>query len=258
MPNVNTLWQRYKKQDDLQAREEIILAYAYLAKYVVDRMLVRPNAVVGYEDLIGHAAVGLIDAVEKFDPSKENKFETYAVVRIRGTVLDALKSMDWLPRSARSLEQELKRIFAELEARFGRPATDAEVAAEMGMDEDELADALADIGHTALLSLEELMASGDEQTSLTPLGSRPDSANFNPVLSIELSERKRLLADAIGTLPEKEKLVISLYYKEGLTLKEIAAVLGVTESRACQVHSKAIVRLQGKLTRHAELLLSAA
>lgn len=256
MANLDKLWRRYKKQNDLQAREEIILAYAYLAKYVVDRMLVRPSAAIGYEDLVGHAAVGLIDAVEKFDPCREVKFETYAVVRIRGAVLDAIKSMDWLPRSIRSFEQELRRVFAALEAKLGRPATDAEVAAELKMDVDELNDAIADVGQMALLSLEDMMAAGDEDTSVTALGGQTDSAQ-NPVLSLEISERKKILAQAIDSLPEREKLVISTYYKEGLTLKEIAAVLGVTESRACQLHSKAILRLHGKLARHAELLLAA-
>jgi RNA polymerase sigma factor FliA len=256
MANLDKLWRRYKKQNDLQAREEIILAYAYLAKYVVDRMLVRPSAAIGYEDLVGHAAVGLIDAVEKFDLSREVKFETYAVVRIRGAVLDAIKSMDWLPRSMRSFEQELRRVFAELEARFGRPATDAEVAAELDMDVDELDNAIADVGQMALLSLEDMIAAGDEDTSVTALGGQTDSAQ-NPVLSLEVSERKKILAQAVDGLPEREKLVISMYYKEGLTLKEIAAVLGVTESRACQIHSKSVIRLQGKLARHAELLLAA-
>lgn len=257
MANLDKLWRRWKLQNDLQAREEIILAYAYLAKYVVDRMLVRPSAAIAYEDLVGHAAVGLIDAVEKFDPSREVKFETYAVVRIRGAVLDAIKSMDWLPRSKRSFEQELRRAFADLEARLGRAATDAEVAAELEMNVDELNKAIADVGQTALLSLEELMAAGDEDTRLAALGGQPDHED-NPAFSLEIGERKRLLGHAIEGLPEREKLVISMYYKEGLTLKEIAAVLGVTESRVCQLHSKAIIRLNGKLARHAELLLAAA
>ncbi|MEN6372163.1 MAG: FliA/WhiG family RNA polymerase sigma factor [Armatimonadota bacterium] len=257
MLRMNDLWQRYKTQKDDEARQQIILAYAYLAKYVVDRMNLRPNAVVSYDDLVSNAIMGLIDAVEKFDPGKDVKFETYASVRIRGAVLDVLKSLDWKPRSVQSSASELRRVFAKLEARFGRAATDEEVAAEMGIDIDTLNGLLVDIGQSSVVSLEELMACGDEYDGLggsnTACG--PDG---DPMFVALIGERKQLLVSAIDGLPEKEKLVISLYYKDGLTLKEIAAVLGVTESRACQLHSKAVVRLHGKLARHEELLLAAA
>jgi RNA polymerase sigma factor FliA len=253
MSNTIELWRRYKQKDDSQAREQLITAYAYLAKYVVDRMLIRPSSVVGYDDLIGHAVVGLIDAVEKFDLAKNVKFETYAIVRIRGAVLDALKSLDWAPRSVRASEQELKRTFAALEAQLGRPATDAEVAAEMGMDVDSLNETIADIGQSAMTSLEDLMAGGEDSGLAADADTESD-----PGMAAELGERKRLLAVAINGLPDREKLVISLYYGDGLTLKEIAAVLGVTESRVCQLHSKAVVRLHGKLARHSDLMLAAA
>jgi RNA polymerase sigma factor for flagellar operon FliA len=241
----------------LQAREQIILAYAHLAKYVVDRMPIRPSAVTSYDDLVSHAVVGLIDAVEKYDPSRDVKFESYAITRIRGSVLDALKSLDWVPRSLRSTEQELKRAFAGLEARLGRAATDEEVADELGVSVDELYERLSDVGQSALLSFEEVMIYGEENSGLAGLCSSPDP-DGDPLLSAELGERTELLATAISKLPEKEKLVISLYYSDGLTLKEIAAVLELTESRICQLHSKAVVRLHGKLARHEDLLLSAA
>ncbi len=257
MPNVDRLWKRYKLHMDSEAREQIILAYAYLAKYVVDRMPIRPSAVTSYDDLVSHAVVGLIDAVEKYDPSRDVKFETYAITRIRGSVLDALKSIDWVPRSLRSTEQELKRAFAVLEATLGRPATDEEVAAALDISVDELHRRLSDIGQSALLSFEELMIYGEENTGLAGLCSRPDPES-DPMLCAEMGERTKLLASAISQLPEKEKLVISLYYNDGLTLREIAAVLGVTESRVCQLHSKAIVRMHGKLARHQDLLLAAA
>jgi len=257
MVETNDLWHRCKVQMDDDARQQIILAYTYLAKYVVDRMHTRPSSVVSYEDLLGHAIVGLIDAVEKFDPSRDVRFETYAIVRIRGAVLDAVKGLDWLPRSIRAAEQKLRAVFAKLEAELGRAATDEEVAAAMGIDVDSLDDLLADVGQSAVLSLEELIACGEESSTLTGVTPQLDLQS-DPAVAAEFLERKRLLADAISGLPEKEKLVISLYYKEGLTLKEIAAVLGVTESRACQLHSKAVVRLHGKLARHAELLLAAA
>lgn len=255
MLKMNGLWQRYKTNMDSDARQQIILAYAYLAKYVVDRMNLRPSSVVSYDDLVSHAIMGLIDAVEKFDPGRDIKFETYASVRIRGAVLDALKSIDWKPRSVQSSAMELRKTYANLEARLGRAATDEEAAEEMGIDIDTLYDLLADIGQSSVLSLEELMACGDEYGGLA--GFNPDPRD-SPEHAAFTEEKKRLLAAAITGLPEKEKLVISLYYKDGLTLKEIAAVLGVTESRACQLHSKAVVRLHGKLARHEELLLAAA
>jgi RNA polymerase sigma factor for flagellar operon FliA len=257
MAQTDGLWRRYKEKGDIEARERLILAYAHLAKYVVDRMHLRPSAAMGCEDLVGHAVVGLIDAVQRFDPARDVKFETYALPRIRGAVLDAIRGQDWIPRSVRSSEQELRRALAELEGRLGRPPTDAETAEMMGVGIDRLHEVLADVGQAAMLSLEELMLYGEEGGGQDILSSAPDSAS-DPILAAELEERKQLLADAVGRLPERERLVISLYYKEGLTFKEIAQVLGVTESRACQLHSKAVVRLHGKLARHADLMLAAA
>ena len=149
MPKLDGLWQRYRARNDLQAREQLILAHAHLAKYVVDRMPIRPSAVVGYDDLLGHAIVGLIDAVEKYDIHRGVKFETYAITRIRGAVLDALKELDWLPRSVRSSERRLRNVMANLEAQLGRPADDEEIAREMGITDDELETMLADTGHCA-------------------------------------------------------------------------------------------------------------
>lgn len=257
MSNVDGLWRRYKSQNDSQAREQLILEYAHLTKYVVGRLNVRPSAVVSYDDMLGYAVIGLIDAVEKFDLGKAVKFETYAVTRIRGAVLDALKSLDWVPRSVRSSAQELKRTMAALEARLGRPVADEEIADEMGVGIDELNDLLSNTGQSAMLSLEELMVYGEDYSTDRGLGTSSD-LSFDPMFSAEADERKRILASAIGELPEREKLVVSLYYKEGLTLKEIAQVLGVTESRTCQIHSKAVTRLNGKLTRHADLMLAVA
>jgi RNA polymerase sigma factor for flagellar operon FliA len=257
MAKMDDLWQRYKLNMDSDARQQIILAYAYLAKYVVDRMNLRPNSVTSHDDLVSYAVMGLIDAVEKFELSKGVKFETYATVRIRGSVLDALKSLDWMPRSVRASEHELRQVFAKLEARLGRAATDEEVAEAMGVDIDTLDDMLADIGQSAVMSLEDLMLYGEEGEAPVTFGNQVDPEN-DPMMAAVYSERRRLLASAITGLPEKERLVISLYYKDGLTLKEIAAVLGVTESRACQLHSKAVVRMHGKLARHKDLLLTAA
>lgn len=257
MPLKGDLWLRYKGAGDPQAREELILSHSHLAKYVVDRIGFRPSGAAGYDDLLGYAVVGLIDAVERFDPSRQIKFETYAITRIRGAVLDGIKAMDWLPRSVRSAGNELKRTMVALEVDLGRPATDEEIAKAMGISVDSLGKLLMDVGQSSLLSLEELVSAGGECSIGSGLGSIR-STDDDPLLSVQVGERRKLLVKAIGELPERERLVIGLYYKEGLTLREIAQVLGVTESRACQLHSKAVTRLHGKLNRHADLMLAAA
>jgi len=253
---TNELWRRFKQEGDLSAREEIILTYTYLAKYVVGRLLVRPNSVLSMDDLIGHAAVGLIDAVDRFDPSKGIKFETYAVIRIKGSVLDALKSIDWIPRSTRATDKQIKQTYASLEAALNRPATDEEVANALGMDIDTLNTVLADVGQSIVISMEDLLTYGEDSHNFED--GLPTDTSLSPLAAAESSIRKQLLAQAIDDLPEKEKFVIGLYYGDGLTLREIAEVLGVTESRVCQLHSKAAARLHGKLARHADLLLAAA
>lgn len=257
MSDLNILWARFKKKSDLQARDELIKAYAHLARYAVDRMNLRPSGVMSRDDLIGHAVVGLIDAVDRFDLNREVKFETYAMTRIKGSVLDALKSLDWMPRSIRNSEMELKRTMARLESELGCPPSDEQVAEAMGITVDKLNGLLASVGQSAMMSLDELMLRGDDCDGGCNIGAAPDDA-FNPMASVELEERTKILAKAIGELPEREKLVVSLYYKEGLTLKEIALVIGVTEGRVCQLHSKAVMRLNGKLARHRDLMLSVA
>jgi RNA polymerase sigma factor for flagellar operon FliA len=220
-------------------------------------MNVRCSAVLSYDDMLGYAVIGLVDAVEKFDLSRDVKFETYAMVRIRGAVLDGIKSMDWLPRSVRASSQELRRVLARLEGELGHPPSDIEVAGAMEISLETLEDLWSQVGQPAMLSLEELLLYGEESPAGNGAGVLADES-FNPVIAAEQQERGKILAHAIGQLPEREKLVVSLYYKEGLTLKEIAQVLGVTESRACQLHSKAVMRLNGKLARHADLMLSVA
>jgi RNA polymerase sigma factor for flagellar operon FliA len=257
MDDLNILWERLKKNKDSQAREKLIVAYAHLARYAVDRMNLRPSGVVSREDLISHAIVGLIDAVDRFDPLREVKFETYAMTRIKGSVLDALKSLDWMPRSVRNSEMELKRTMARLESELGYPPSDQQIASEMGITIDKLNALLASVGQSAMMSLDELLLHGDDCEGGCNLGSAPGD-EFNPMASYELEERTKLLAKAIGELPEREKLVISLYYKECMTLKEISLVIGVTEGRVCQLHSKAVLRLQGKLARHMDLMLCVA
>jgi RNA polymerase sigma factor for flagellar operon FliA len=255
MSQVNDLWQEYKIKGDEKAREELILNYAYLAKYVLDRMHLRPSGPLGYEDLLGYAVCGLIDAIERFDISRAIKLETFAMPRIRGAILDAIKSQDWVPRSVRASVSELKRTMAKLEAQLGRSATDAEIASAMDISIDDLNDLLSNIEQSSILSLDELLMYGDESKSGSSLGAT-ESMGLDPLYAAELEESKSLLANALKDLPEREKMVMAFYYKEGLTFKEIARILDVTESRVCQIHSKAIIRLKGKLERHSDLMMA--
>jgi len=257
MSQFDTTWQRFKLQGDMKAREELILKYSYLAKYVVDRMNIRPTGAVGHDDLISYALIGLIEAVERFDPSRDIKFQTYAFTRIRGAVLDALKSLDWIPRSLRETGNSMVKTMAKLESELGRHPSDEETADAMDISVRELNEVVLSMGQSAMLSLEELVVCGQDYSTDSMVGAG-NYADADPILAAEIEERKDLLADAIDKLPEREKLVVSLYYKEGLTLKEIAQVLSVTESRACQLHSKAVMRLQGKLARHEDVLLAVA
>lgn len=249
------LWKRLRSRGDNSAREEIITHYAYLAKYVVNRLTFQSNGAAGYDDLIGHALIGLIDAVDRFEPERGIKFETYAIPRIRGAVIDALRVLDWVPRSVRRYESELRDAFARAEVDLGRTPSDQEVADRMGVDLQELHDRLALVGQASLLSLDEALACGfDYDEAFRDSGAGDDS----PFVEAQRAERAQLLADAIEELPERERTVIALYYSDGLTLKEIARVLEVTESRVCQLHSKATLRLNSRLAACAEAFAAAA
>jgi len=238
------LWRNLKRNGSEQAREQLISEYAYLARYAVDRLNLNPSGALGYEDLVGHAVVGLIDAIEKFDPDRGIKFETYALPRIRGEVIDTIRQLDWAPRSVRKSETELRDAYAQLEMRLERSPTDAEVAQHLGVGVTELEKMLMDVGQSALLSLDEVMATGGDVRA-----SYDDQDEDDPASRAERAEQKRLLARAIDELSERERTVVALYYYENLTQKEIAAVLEVTESRVCQIHTKAILRLSAKLSR---------
>lgn len=244
MDRRNKLWQDFKRRGSETAREDLISEYVYLAKYAVDRLSLSPSGALSYEDLIGHAVVGLIDAVEKFDPERGVKFETYALSRIRGEVIDVIRQLDWAPRSVRRHETVLRDAYARLEMELQRPPNDAEVARHLGIEIADLERILADVGQSAVLSLDEIVASGGDI-----LSARAEHADDDPASRAERSDQKRQLAKAIDELPERERSVVALYYFENLTQKEIAAVLGVTESRVCQIHTKAVLRLSGKLSR---------
>jgi RNA polymerase sigma factor for flagellar operon FliA len=250
---LRELWQRYKKDGDEKARERLVLAYSPLVKFVAGRMSSGLPAHIEESDLISYGLLGLIGAIERFDPDREIKFETFAVARIKGSIIDELRSLDWVPRSVRAKAREIEAAHAKLERTLGRTPTDEEVASELGVTDEEFQESLLQISNSSVVALDELWsvsdASGD-QVSL--LDTMKDPSAVDPARELGVSELKDRLANAISRLPEREKLVVALYYYENLTLREIGEVLGVTESRVSQLHTKAVLRLKARLQSESE------
>ena len=245
--DVSALWARFKDNGDPHAREELILNYSPLVKYVAGRVSSGLPQQVETADLISYGLFGLIDAIEKFDLDRGIKFETYAIARIKGAIIDELRAMDWVPRSVRARAREIEAAYVRLENTLRRVPTDEEVAAEMGVSLSELHDIFTKLSYTSVVSFEELWLGGEKDEHQDALSTIKDETAEDPVAIFESAEMKEILADAIEKLPEREKTVIALYYYEGLTLKEIGQVLGVTESRVSQLHTKSVLRLRGKL-----------
>ena len=245
---LRDLWRRYKVNDDQRARERLVVAYSPLVKYVAGRMAAGLPAHVDEADLISYGLVGLIAAIERFDLSREIRFETYAITRVRGAILDELRALDWVPRSVRARAREIERAHAKLEAKLQRVPTDEEISKEIGLTVDEFRDALLAIANSSVTALDELWAVSDASgDSVSLLDTLPDQTAPNPEAIVDANELKDRIADAISRLPEREKLVIALYYYENLTLREIGEVLRVTESRVSQLHTKAVLRLKSAL-----------
>jgi RNA polymerase sigma factor for flagellar operon FliA len=245
---LQDLWRRYKSTSDERARERLVVAYSPLVKYVAGRMSSGLPSHVEEGDLISYGLGGLISAIERFDLTREIKFETYAITRIRGAIIDELRNLDWVPRSVRARARQIERVNMKLEARFQRAPTDEEMAGELEVTVDEFQESLLQISNSTIVALDELWnvqdASGDQVSLLDTL---PDRDAPDPEQLIDQSELRDRIADAIAALPEREKLVVALYYYENLTLREIGEVLGVTESRVSQLHTKAVLRLRSKL-----------
>lgn len=244
IPDVekNEIWKQYYETRDPLIRERLIKEYLYLVKYIAGRMNIYFGSSIEYDDIISFGVFGLIDAIDKFDIGKGVKFETYAALRIRGSIIDSIRELDWVPRSLRQKSKELERLYTELEVKNGRTPTDKEVADNMGIPLDEYNKLLNNINFSSLVSLEEYL----EQNFQPDSGLIEERSDERPDSHLELIELKSVLGEAIDSLPEKEKLVISLYYYEELTLKEIGAILNVSESRVSQLHTKAVLRLRGK------------
>lgn len=244
------LWKEYKATKNPEVREKIILEYAHLVKYVAGRLSIYFGSNVDYDDLVGFGIFGLIDAIDKFDLTKGVKFETYASLRIRGSIIDSIREMDWVPRSLRQKNKELEKVYAELENKLGHSASDKEVAERLGISMNEFYKLLNDVSVSSMVSLEDFL----EQNYELGIEYRSGNRDETPESYLELSEIKDLLVSAISKLPEKEKYVVSLYYFNELTLKEISVLMHVSESRISQLHTKAILRMRGKLARHKELI----
>ena len=247
--DTSSLWRDFRDDPkDKRTRDRLILTYAPLVKYVAGRLGSGLPAHVDEGDLVSYGLLGLIGAIERFDPSRDIKFETYAISRIKGAIIDELRSLDWVPRSVRSRAREIERAVAELEKKLMRAPTDEEISAKIGISVDELDTSLTEISRSSIAALDELWtvnSSGGDQVAL--IDTIEDTEGPEPQSALAQTEQKEALADAISRLPEREKLVVTLYYYEELTLREIGEVLGVTESRVSQLHTKAILRLKARL-----------
>ena len=245
---LEELWKRFKGDGDPDAREALILHFSPLVKYVAGRVSVGLPQTIEQADLVSYGIFGLIDAIEKFDIGREIKFETYAISRIRGAIIDELRAIDWIPRSVRSKAREVERAISKLESDLRRPPTDGELAAALNISVDELQEMLNQINLVSVVALDELLSPGGEKgEKMSLVDTLEDTATPDPVMSFESEETRQILAKTVNILPERERLVITLYYYEGLTLAEIGSVLGVTESRVCQMHTKAVLELRNKM-----------
>ncbi|MCP3797946.1 FliA/WhiG family RNA polymerase sigma factor [Allokutzneria sp. A3M-2-11 16] len=247
---IVALWRAYGGSRAQPLRDRLVLHYAPLVKYVAGRVGTGLPSYVDVADLVQSGIFGLVDAIEKFEPERGLKFETYAMQRIRGAILDDLRAQDWVPRSVRSRARDVERAIERLEARLQRSATDAELSEELGITIGDLRDLYAQLQLTSVVALDELIAAGRGSASLAE--TLPDDRAEDPVASLVDQDGKRQLADAIAQLSERDRVVVTLYYFENLTLAEIGKVLGVTESRVCQLHTRAVLRLRTKLSEQSD------
>ena len=244
------IWEKYTKNPTQEMREQIIIEYAPLVKIVAGRLSMYLGGNVEYEDLVSYGVFGLIDAIDKFDTNKDVKFETYASLRIRGSILDQIRKMDWIPRSLRQKQKKMEAAISKIETQYGRPAKDEEIASELGIETEELISWQGQAKITNIISLDEFVeAAGEKEVNAIK------SNSYEQPESIALkNEIKQQLMDSLETLTDKERKVILLYYYEELTLKEISKILEVSESRVSQLHTKALQKMKVKLGDYMEIL----
>ena len=244
LDSLSDVWKEYQASKNPELKERLILEYASTVKYVAGRLSIHLGQHMEFEDLVSYGIFGLIDAIDKFDASRGVKFETYASLRIRGAIIDSIRSTDWVPRTLRQKNKKFEQLYTTLEADLGREPTEQELAEEMGITPEETRDLIRDSSVVSLVSLEDIefdISSTDEDT---------------PESSFSKQELRTILTEAVENLTEKERLVVTLHYFEELTLREISKVLQVTESRISQIHSKALVKMKSKLGSHKSILFS--
>lgn len=241
------LWKKYKETDSPDLESQLISKYLYLVKYVAGKIPLNPASGVDFDDYCGFGILGLLDAVRKFDLEKNTKFKTYAITRIRGTIIDEMRKLDFFPRSVHQTAKAIEENIRILEEKFGRTPSDEEIAGYMNLSVEEFRRKLQRVSCTTILSLDEQRASGDKD-KLSLIDTLESPAGLNPEIIAERKEIIRVISDAIMTLPEKEQQVLFLYHKDDLTLKEIGNVLNVTESRISQIHAKAVLTLRTRLS----------
>jgi RNA polymerase sigma factor FliA len=247
---LNEAWSGYKEDASPKARDRLILHYSPLVKYVAGRVAVGLPANIEQADLISYGIFGLIDAIDKYDMSRNIKFETYAISRIRGAIIDELRAIDWVPRSVRFKAREVEKAYTSLENKLKRPPSDPEIADEMDVTSDELNRIYTQLSTISIIALDELLVvNGDRGDRLSLVETLQDTKARSPADAYEAEEMKGILSKAINRLPEREKMVVTLYYYEGLTLSQIGQVLHVTESRVSQMHTKAVLALRGKIVQ---------
>jgi RNA polymerase sigma factor for flagellar operon FliA len=227
-------------------KDKIVLEHTALIRYIVNRIAVRLPSHIDLDDLHNTGVIGLMDAIDKYDPEKNCKFKTYAEFRIKGAILDQLRSLDWVPRSIRQKSRRLEQAYSEVEQRLGRQATENEIAESLGIKLEEFHFLINQVRGISMVNLDELRANADSDQPMYG-DIFEDVKAENPFASLKTRELRQAVAECIGSLPEKERLVVSLYYYEDLNMKEIGNVLGITESRVCQIHTKAVARLRSKL-----------
>lgn len=243
---LQQLWLRFRRIHDEEARQRLIIHYSPLVKYVAGRVGAGMPRHVDTSDLVSYGIFGLMDAIERFDPDLGFKFETYASTRIRGAIIDELRSMDWVPRSVRRKSRDIGRAMRELHSHLMREPTDEELAEAVGMTVDELNDALAAVSRSSVAALDDVFYLGNGE-SMSLIDTIEDGGIVTPESNMDELEMRRLLKEAITSLSDREQKVLALYYYDSMTLKQIGEIFGVTESRICQIHAKAVLLLRGEL-----------